>query len=116
MKTLTQTLFSCVILLFLLFATDVFSQQSVYGEQTRGTAGNNAELNCDGISFSSTATIVKVTGSNDGFWIADSYGVLIQNFDSMEQAIGYQLKRGTYYVYPNLKSNQNKASVKVTFN
>lgn len=116
MKTLTKTLITCSILLFLFLSTDAYSQQTIYGEQTKGTAGKNAVLNCDGISLSSTATITKVTGSNDGFWIADSYGVLVQNFDSMEEAIGYQLKRGTYYVYPNLKSNQNKASVKVTFN
>ncbi|MFA5011492.1 MAG: hypothetical protein WC644_06010 [Ignavibacteria bacterium] len=116
MKTLAKSLVACVILLFLFLLTDAYSQQSVYGEQTKGTSGKNAELNCDGISLSSTATIVKVTGSNDGFWIADSYGVLVQNFSSMEEAIGYQLKKGTYFVYPNLKSNQNKASVKVTFN
>ncbi len=116
MKTLTKTLFTCFVLLFLFLSLDAYSQQTVYGEQTKGTAGKNAELSCEGITLSSNATIIKVTGSNKGFWIADSYGVLVQNFDSMEDAIGYQLKRGTYYVYPNLKSNQNKASVKVTFN
>lgn len=116
MKTLKQTLITCSILLFLFLSTDAFSQQTVYGEQIKGTAGKNAELNCDGISFTSAAVITKVAGSNNGFWIVDSYNVIVRNFDSMEEALGYKLNKGTYYIYPNLKSDQNKATVKVTFN
>ncbi len=114
MKTLTKTLLTLTALFVLLITSEVCSQ-TVYGEQIRGKSGNNATLSCEGITLGSTGTIAKIVGSNDGFWITNSSGLLVQNFSSMTEALGFKLPAGTYYIYPNLKSNQNKATVEVTF-
>lgn len=114
MKTLTKSLITLAAVIMLLVTSDLYSQ-TVYGEQTRGTSGNNASLKCEGITLSSSATIAKIVGSNDGFWITNGSGALVQNFASMSEALGFKLPAGTYYVYPNLKSNQDRATIEVYF-
>jgi len=117
MKNTTKILIVFASFLLLLLTVNGYSQETttLYGEQVKGTAGKNAVLKCSGIKFTSSVTINDVTGDNAGFWISNKNGVLIINFDTMEEAIGYKLKKGTYYVYPNLRNNQNKATVTVSF-
>ena len=106
----------CLLSFFLAFTISAIAQSDyvkVYGEQTRGTAGSNAKLTCSGITLTSKGTISLVEGSNNGFWITKSNGVKVADFKNMDDAMGYKLNKGTYYVYPNLKKNQNKATITV---
>ncbi len=91
--------------------------QTLYGEQLRGTGStNNAKTLCKGITLTSTKTIAKITGDNAGFWIMKSGTVIKRYYKKNDpSAINFQLEPGTYYVYPNLKERQNKATVTLHF-
>ncbi len=113
-KLLPQIIFFSLI--FFLSVGLSFAQTSLSGTQTRGSAGNNAELSCTPINLAKTVTINKVTGDNAGFWIQKD-GVAIMKFwnPNDQGVIGKKLDKGTYYVFPNLKANHNKATVTLYF-
>ncbi len=105
-------------MLFLLFNTGVFAQE-IYlsGEQKRGT-GQNAELVCEAIIITDQMQISIIEGDNAGFWIANE-SATIQSFfkegtEFFPPAKGFILEPGKYWVYPNLRDNQEKATVKIT--
>lgn len=102
------------VFLFLgLLSTSMFAQQvKLSGTQTKGSAGSNAQLSCTPVTISKTMQIFSVSGDNAGFWITNGTYVIASYYNSNDQsAIGRNLAPGTYYVYPNLKRNQYKASV-----
>ena len=84
-----------------------------WGEQIRGAPGRNAELKGSPLVVPEgvTATITKVECDGDGFWIQ---GPLSETFIPASKAVGLVLSPGEYYVYPNLKPKQARASVTVT--
>ena len=84
-----------------------------WGEQVRGSAGSNAQLRGDPFTIPGgvVGTISTVACDGDGFWI-DGAARLV--FNTASQANGARLKAGTYYVYPNLKQGQSRASVTIT--
>ena len=62
-----------------------------------------------------------IEGENDGFWIVDANGNTIEcffpsadrkNYDP--QPLKFLLRQGVYKVFPNLKENQRKATVKIS--
>ncbi|MCR5453679.1 MAG: hypothetical protein K6F33_01660 [Bacteroidales bacterium] len=64
----------------------------------------NAELRCNGIRISRTMQIDSISGYHNGFWIVKGNRIekaywTLRHADS---SIGYQLKPGFYYVYPNI--------------
>lgn len=92
-------------------------QTQLYGEQTRGE-GKNAELTCEPLIVTETVKITNVEGDNSGFWIEDKNST-IQSFFKEEaeffpEAVGFVLQPGKYWVYPNLKDKQEKATVTIT--
>lgn len=88
---------------------------TISGSQTRGSgAGNNAKLNCQPVQITKNVKIVSVSGDNAGFWISKGSVVIKRYWNTNDKsAIGVSLSPGTYYVYPNLKNNQNHATVTI---
>ncbi len=85
------------------------------GTQIRGSAGRNAQLKASPFTLKADAAIATVEDGGAGFWIEKQGGGMIKNFDKAKGAVGFRLKAGTYYVYPNLKAGQNSATVTVKF-
>lgn len=102
---LTASIFS------FLFVVSINAQNVIEGEQLKGY-GTNATLSCTGLDLKSNGAIYKVEGLNEGFWITNANGVLLKNFTDMDDAIGYKLTKGTYYIYPNLKKDQSYAWIR----
>lgn len=76
---------------------------TVSGYQER-IPNSNAELRCDGVRISRTMEIDSISGYHNGFWITKSGRIekaywTLRHSDS---CIGYELKPGFYYVYPNV--------------
>ncbi len=87
------------------------------GKQIRGNAGRNAEINGQLFTLPGAGTITNIESQGaSGFWIENGDGRLIINFDSINQAKGYNLPAGKYRVIPNIKDGYNSCSVNVTFN
>ncbi len=90
------------------------AQSTVTGYQQR-VPGSNAELLCDGIRVDRALRIDSVAGFHNGFWIVK--GTKTEKAFWTERyvpnAIGYVLKSGTYYVYPNLRQGSDTASVTI---
>lgn len=99
--------------LMLFLSSSIFAQEvKLSGTQTKGSAGSNAKLNCTPVTITKTMQIFSVSGDNEGFWITNGSNVIANYYNSNDpSAIGKKLNPGTYYVYPNLKKNQNQASV-----
>jgi len=84
------------------------------GVQIRaGIAGRDAKLVGDPLTLSKKSVISKVTNEGDGFWIEG--GGNIYKFMSTDNPVGTVLPAGTYKAFPNLKPNQQTASVTVCF-
>jgi len=112
MKKLLLTLFAIIVLANL----GVYAQIEFYGEQTRGT-NKNAELSCKALIITEQVEIISIEGDNAGFWI-ENKSATVQSFfkdgdNFFPEAKGYILEPGKYWIYPNLKDNQTKATVKV---
>ncbi len=106
-----------IVLLFVAFMpahTLLGGQVTISGQQTRGR-GSNAKLYSKPVKLSKNSKIVAVSGNNQGFWITSSRGVIVAKYwtQNDKRAIGVTLKKGTYYIYPNLKRGQNKANVTI---
>lgn len=102
------------VLCFLFVSVNLNAQTiKISSTQTRGNNGNNAELKCNPVKFTKTATIIKVEGDCQGLWIVRANKV-IHTFPNNKKALGTVLEPGTYYMYPNLKTGKNTASVTVT--
>jgi len=113
MKKRSILVFSIVLVLVLTAAIAYAGSVKGWGEQTRGSAGMNAQLKGEPFTVPNgvVGTITSVNCSGDGFWIQ---GAARLGFNPASRANGATLRAGTYYVYPNLKHGQNKASVNIT--
>jgi len=112
---------------FVLFLSFFFLQNlivaqtvQIIGVQVRGTM-NNATLESQPVAIDKDAEITFIEGENDGFWIVDANGNTIEcffpsadrkNYDP--QPLKFLLRQGVYKVFPNLKENQRKATVKIS--
>lgn len=101
--------------ILLVFASAAcLAQVSLTGCQER-IPNFNAELRCEGLSLTRSMRIDSVSGFHNGFWIVK--GSKTEKAFWTEQylrtAIGYVLKPGTYYVYPNLRQDCDTASVTI---
>ena len=120
MKKINQFfLFLTLLIMFAgLTASESSAQEYYYlnGYQTKGS-GTNAKLECDGIIIYRTLTVVEINGDNDGFWITDGTGSVLAKYwnTNDSDALYLQFEPGTYYIYPNLKTGQTKASVQLVF-
>ncbi|MBP5503643.1 MAG: hypothetical protein IKR94_04740 [Bacteroidales bacterium] len=95
-------------------ATAVAQQVEISGTQRR-LSGRNAELESQKVKIAKTMTIVSVTGNNNGFWITKN-GKSEKAFWTEKQtsdAVGYKLSKGEYQVFPNLKTDENLATVTI---
>lgn len=104
----------CLAMALLLVASAAFAQDVFgWGEQIRAAPGRDAELKGDPLVVpkGSMATVTKVECDGNGFWIQ---GPLSETFIPASKAVGLVLSPGEYYVYPNLKPKQARASVTVT--
>jgi hypothetical protein len=102
-----------VVLVFCLALGVEAGSATASGRQTRGTPGHNAELIGGQFEIPAgvTASITQVECSGAGFWIE---GPVHRNFDNAAQAKGLRLGPGKYRALPNLKPNQQEASVAIT--
>lgn len=114
MKKVTAIFVAMIFFVFL--SSEIISQTvELSGSQTRGTAGKNASLSCVPVTINKTMKISEVSGDNAGFWIIKGSVAIAYYYKPNDPAaVGLELKPGTYYVYPNLKQNQNTAKVKLT--
>lgn len=113
MKNLKQIV---VLVLLAFFSIGIASAQNVElsGSQTRGT-GSNAKLECVGITITKAMTVKSVTGDNEGFWIVQDTKTIKTYYKLNDPSvIGLVLSPGKYYIYPNLKQNQQKATIVLT--
>lgn len=111
MKTILK--FAALITALLLIAGTAGAQSyTLQGSQTRGTPGKNAKLECTSVKISETVKITAVSGDNSGFWISNGSKTVASFWQPNDpEAKGTILQPGTYYVYPNLRKNQNHATV-----
>jgi hypothetical protein len=92
----------------------VAAAESITGTQTRGSAGQSATLTCSPVTINSPRVVSSISGSNEGFWIVQGSATVARFYKQNDPAArGLTLQPGTYYVYPNLKSGQQKATVTV---
>jgi hypothetical protein len=90
---------------------------SAGGRQSREYPGHNAEINGQLFPLTSASTVINIDSQGtSGFWIENIDGVLIKNFDSIDQAKGYNQHAEQYRVIQNIKNGYNSCSVNVTFN
>ncbi|MCX7781131.1 MAG: hypothetical protein N2491_09500 [Negativicutes bacterium] len=109
---------SSIILVLFVFTSICLAAATVSGsgKQTRGRPGHNAELEGRLFTLPSAGTITSVDSQGaDGFWIEDERGVMIVNFNSVNEARGYVLRAGSYRVLPNLKNGFDSCWIHVTF-
>ncbi|HQL47043.1 MAG TPA: hypothetical protein PLC09_00075 [Holophaga sp.] len=85
----------------------------VKGSQARGVPGRDAKLQSETVNLIRLATLTRVEGGEDGFWIEG--GGKTWTFANRTEATGQSFPAGTYRVYPNLGKGKDKASVTVTF-
>ena len=100
---------------FVLWVSSSFAQQVEISGTQRRFPGRNAELSSVKVRIPKTMTIVSVTGNNNGFWITKN-GKSEKAFWTEKQtsdAVGYKLTKGEYQVFPNIKSDENSASVTI---
>lgn len=113
MKNFKLFITTSFILLF--FVSFGYSQTyTLSGSQTKGVAGSNAKLECNPVKITKNVKIISISGSNNGFWISKD-GVTVKTFwkPNDPSAKGLLLKPGNYWIYPNLKQNQSKATVTI---
>jgi hypothetical protein len=105
-----------ILLLFVFVAIAAISVSAqnvtLTGTQKAGRAGNNAILDGKAVTIKTNMQIKTVNCDGDGFWISTNAGVL-KRFPDAKAAVGYVLKPGTYYAYPNLKHRQTYAKVEL---
>ena len=100
---------------FVFWVTTAAAQQIVISGTQQRIPGRNAELSSLKVKISKTMTIVSVTGNNNGFWIMKN-GKSEKAFWTEKQtsdAVGYKLTKGEYQVFPNIKNDENSASVTI---
>jgi len=89
----------------------VFADVTISGTQTRGR-GTNGELKCKGESLQKGGVIVRAEDAGAGLWLQSDGGHLLR-FNRAADAIGTTLAPGTWYVYPNLNKNNDRAGAYV---
>ncbi len=97
-------------------STHVNAQVILEGKQT-ANHGSNAKLDCTPVVIKSNVKIIKVEGYNAGFWIEKEgqAGAIVRYWNTNDpKAVGYVLKPGKYWVFPNLQQGKNTAHVKLT--
>lgn len=111
----TLSKLAIIVFLSLLSLQITNAATSISGKQTKGSAGQNAKLQCSPVTIASPKRIASVTGSNAGFWIMKGGSNVMKFYKSNDpSAIGKTLPAGTYYVYPNLKKGASTATVTIT--
>ena len=111
-KMKTKSIFSLVAVFLFGIGVSFSQSYTVSGKQEKGVAGVNAKLDCKPLKITKTVTIKEIIGDNNGFWISDGRNVIAKFWSTNDKAaIGFVLKPGTYYVYPNLKINSSNATV-----
>ena len=103
-------------LLLLVFA-DVFAQKTltITGRQFK-QKDRDAVLECGGLKISQTMLIDSVLCDCDGFWImkgkkGDKPVTAFWAERFLPRAKNYELKPETYFIYPNLKEDNDSAYV-----
>lgn len=109
----TAGLLVIVILLLTAFSSIALAgTSSGSGTQIRGVPGRNAQLIGNAFTVPRQgAVITKVNCTGNGFWIE---GTIRKGFIPAQNAVGFRLPAGRYYVFPNLKPSQTTADVRIT--
>ena len=106
-----------LILALLMGSISLFAQDEklmVSGSQ-QITEDNKVRLKCNGIHLKHEAEIEHVEGDNfAGFWITGRRDT-VREWKNISYAEGFALSPGLYWVYPHLRQNSKKATVKVYF-
>lgn len=73
----------------------------------------NAELRCEGIRIARTMQIDSISGYHNGFWITKGSRIekAYWSLRQVDSCIGYELKPGFYYVYPNIQLPSDTAHI-----
>ncbi len=102
------------ILLILLSGLACSAQVSLSGYQER-IPYSNAQLRCEGLNIARAMRIDSVSGFHNGFWIVKGAKTekAFWSEKYVPDAKGYLLRPGTYYVYPNLRTGIDTASVTI---
>lgn len=74
------------------------SEIVVSGRQHKGPGYQNAQKSGEAFTITTTMYITRVTGATS-FWIEDGNN-FHKSFQNVQDAINYELKPGTYNVYP----------------
>lgn len=103
-----------VVAILLLSTAKAQNRKKIAGYQER-IPGVNAELHCEGVRLTRSMVIDSISGWHSGFWITKGNKMekACWNLRQVDSCIGYELKPGTYYVYPNLKSEYDTASITI---
>ncbi|MEA2041408.1 MAG: hypothetical protein U9N85_02495 [Bacteroidota bacterium] len=106
---------STLIIVFTTLSFGLSAQNySISGTQAKGHAGQNASLKCTAVKITQTVSAYKVEGNNAGFWILKDGGTFKKFWTENDPNVkALSFTPGTYYVYPNIKANQNSAIVKL---
>ena len=114
MKIIRNIILTIVVTIILLSTVEAQNRKTITGYQER-MPGVNAEIHCDGVRLTRTMVIDSISGWHSGFWITKGNKMekACWNLRQVDSCIGYELKPGTYYVYPNLKSEYDTASITI---
>ncbi len=106
-----------IALLLIIFSFISLSAQTIVleGEQIKVNKNSKKELSCTPVKISKTMKITEVEGNCVGFWIQKG-SETVHKFTNLKDPVGTILQPGTYYVYPYIKADANKAHIKVTLN
>lgn len=103
-----------ILSLGILININLFSQEvTISGEQIKATSKTHTQLISNTIKIKTSMKIVKVEGNCTAFWIQKT-NITIHKFNKLEKCIGIILKPGKYTIYPELKSGQDTATIKIT--
>jgi len=102
-------------IIFILLPILAFAQTiELSGKQSKRGQFAATKLVSEPTVLTSNATITKVKGAPNGFWINRKDGYKIENiykFWNSTEAIGKTLEKGTYTIYPNLPKGEEEANV-----
>ncbi|MBX9569574.1 MAG: hypothetical protein K2X77_11795 [Candidatus Obscuribacterales bacterium] len=97
------------VLASLTLLTPAYADVTLSGSQIRGK-GSNGQLISTGVVIQNPGTIVKANDAGAGFWLQSASGK-IRRFNKASDSIGTIVEPGTWYAYPNIYQNQDRAGV-----
>jgi len=102
-----------ILTLSVLVNLNLSSQEvSISGEQIKSGPEYKTQLISETIKLEISMVISKVEGNCNAFWIQKT-NITIHKFNKLEKCIGTILKPGKYTIYPELKTGQKKAEIKI---